>query len=157
MRWAEPCVRLPLVPPWPGPGALVSALASESDVESWDWRASFTEYLWAMRRDRRDFHDALPVCERLPLLWASGRAFCPARRGGDLDSRLRNTSSRDGRMKSVQGGNGEIKITCLELSQVRRARGEPACWDNGPIALTLAETGACIQTTLHSILHFPGP
>lgn len=96
----EPCDRRLLTPPAPE-AAVSSGLASESEVETWDFRASFTEYLCAVLRDLRDFQVPLPTRDLFPELCSSVAAFCPALRGAAFTSRLRNTSSRDGRVKSV--------------------------------------------------------
>lgn len=96
----EPCDLRLLAPPGPWT-ALSSEFASESEVETWDLRASFTEYLCAVLRDLRDFQVPLPTRDLFPEFWSSVAAFCPALRGMAFTSRLRNTSSRDGRVKSV--------------------------------------------------------
>lgn len=97
LTWrVEPCDLRLLAPP--EPGADLSS-ASESEVDTWDLRASFTEYLCAVLRDRLDFH--APPRAFLPGLGSSVEDFCPDRRGTDLASRFRNTSSRGGRTKSV--------------------------------------------------------
>lgn len=97
----EPCDLLLLAPAGPGT-ALSSELASESEVETWDLRASFTEYLWAVLRDRLDFHVPLATRALLPDVCSSAPAFCPALRGTAFTSQFRNTSSKDGRVKSVK-------------------------------------------------------
>lgn len=84
------------------PTALSSALASESEVETWDLRASFTEYLCDVLRDLLDFQVALPMRDLFPELCSSDAAFCPVLSETTFTSRLRNASSRDGRLKSVQ-------------------------------------------------------
>lgn len=96
----EPCDLRLLAPPESGT-ALSSALASESEVESWDFRASLTEYLCAVLRDLRDFQVPLPTRDLFPEFCTSVPVFGPALRGAAFTSRLRNTSSRDGRVKSV--------------------------------------------------------
>lgn len=96
----EPCDLRLLVPPGPGT-ALSSQLASESEVETWDLRASFTEYLWAVLRDLRDFQEPLPTRDLFPESCSSVPVFCPDLRGMAFTSQLRKTSSRDGRVKSV--------------------------------------------------------
>lgn len=98
-----------MVEPWdlrllapPGPGAAVSSgLASESEVETWDLRASFTEYLCAVLRDRRDFQVPLPTRDLFQEFCSSVAGLCPVLRGAAFTSRLRKTSSRGGRVKSV--------------------------------------------------------
>lgn len=63
-----------------GPGtALSSQLASESEVETWDLRASFTEYLCAVLRDLLDFQVPLPTRDLFPEFCSSVAAFCPVR------------------------------------------------------------------------------
>ncbi len=96
-----------MVEPWdlrllapPGPGtALSSGFASESEVETWDFRASFTEYLCAVLRDLRDFQVPLPTRDLFPEFCSSVEALCPVLGGAALTSR--KTSIRGGRVKSV--------------------------------------------------------
>ncbi len=75
---------------------LSSELASESDVESWDLRASLTEYRWAVLRERRDFQEP---DKRFPEFCTS-HLSCPTFWGMVLPSWHRNTSSSEGRVKS---------------------------------------------------------
>lgn len=96
----------------PGPEApLSSRVSSESEVETWDLRASLTEYLCAILRDRRDFQEPLPGRNFFPLWGSSAAAFGPALAGVAFISRLRNTSSREGRVKSVKHTGVSVRLT----------------------------------------------
>ncbi len=75
---------------------LSSELASESDVESWDLRASLTEYRWDVLRERRDFQEP---DKRFPEFCRS-HLSCPSFWGMVLPSWHRNTSSSEGKVKS---------------------------------------------------------
>lgn len=75
---------------------LSSELASESEVESWDLRASFTEYRWAVLRERRDFQEP---DKRFPEFCTS-HLSCPAFWGMVFPSWHRKTSSSEGRVKT---------------------------------------------------------
>lgn len=86
--------------PRPAP-ALQPGFSSESDVESWDLRASFTEYFCAVRRDCLDFPVPPPKRDLLPELSSSAAGFFPSPRGLFFTSLRKKTSRSDGRVKSV--------------------------------------------------------
>lgn len=96
----EPRVRRLLALPWAA-AALPSGFSSESDVETWDLRASFTEYFCAVLRDCLDFPVPLPKRALLLELSSSAGGFLASLRGLLFTSLRRKTSRSDGRVKSV--------------------------------------------------------
>lgn len=101
----EPRVLRLLALPWPAP-ALQSGFSSESDVETWDLRASFTEYFCAVLRDSLDFQVPLPKRDLLLEFSSSAAGFFPSLRGLFFTCLRRKTSRSDGRVKSVHQQKG---------------------------------------------------